>query len=99
MSILFRSEGWLTIAQLTHAWARELDESKGEASRLEHDLRRLLLEDILNGRLDDAGPLREGRRLGLRLIIQNSPPAFLEGDQVKGLGSGKTGPTFGTKSL
>jgi hypothetical protein len=85
MSIFFHSEGWLTIARLAHAWAPELAGSKGDASQFERDLRQFLLEDILNCRLDDAGPFREGRRLGLRLIIQDSPPGFLEGNEVKGL--------------
>jgi hypothetical protein len=95
MSILFRSEGWLTIARLVHAWAPELVGSEGEASLSEQVLRQFLIEDILNGRLDDAGPLRDGRRLGLRWIIQDSPPGFLQADQAKVLmGVWGNGPHF-----
>ncbi len=45
----------------------------------------LLLEDIVNKRLDDAGPLAEGRRLGLRVITPEGRAGFLEGHQVRDL--------------
>jgi hypothetical protein len=43
---------------------------------------RRLLEDIVNGRLDNSGPLREGRRLGLRLIKDEWSAGFIEGRQL-----------------
>jgi hypothetical protein len=45
----------------------------------------LLLEDMVNERLDDAGPLAEGRRLGLRVITPEGRAGFLEGHQVRDL--------------
>jgi hypothetical protein len=38
--------------------------------------------DIVNGRLDDSGPLVDGRRLGLRLITPENRAAFIEGPQL-----------------
>jgi hypothetical protein len=85
MSILFRTKKWLTIAQLTRAWSAELAGAEGDRDprQLEQDLGHLLLEDIVNKRLDDAGPLAEGRRLGLRVIAPDGPAGFLEGHQVR----------------
>ena len=66
MSILFRTKGWLTIAQLARAWTAEIPGAERDPQQFEQELVHLLLEDIVNRRLDDAGPLAEGRRLGLR---------------------------------
>jgi hypothetical protein len=85
LSILFRMERWLTIAQLAHAWTPELMGTEGDASRYEQDLVHLLLTDIINGRLDNAGPLRDGRRFGLRLIMPDGRAHFLEGHEVNDL--------------
>ena len=87
MSILFRTKKWLTIAQLTRAWSAELAGVEGDRDprQLEQDLGHLLLEDIVNKRLDDAGPLAEGRRLGLRWITLDGRAGFLEGHQVRDL--------------
>jgi hypothetical protein len=82
LSILFRTKKWLTIAELTGAWATELGRTEPNPSRLEHDLVRLLMGDIINGRLDNAGPLADGRRLGLRYITREYRSAFLEGHMV-----------------
>jgi hypothetical protein len=40
------------------------------------------MADIVNGRLDDSGPLVDGRRLGLRLITPKNRAAFIEGPQL-----------------
>ena len=68
MSILFRKKGWLTVAQLARAWTAEIPGAEQDPRQFEQELVHLLLEDIVNKRSDDAGPLAEGRRLGLRLI-------------------------------
>jgi hypothetical protein len=67
VSILFRTRPWLTLAQLARAWGDEL--AKDERGRQDHiqDLLHMLKEDIVNGRLDDSGPLRDGRRFGVAL--------------------------------
>jgi hypothetical protein len=85
MSILFRTKGWLTLAQLLPTWASELAEAKKDANQIERDLRHFLIEDIINDRLDDAGPLKDGRRLGLRLITPENQAAYLEGHQARDL--------------
>ena len=85
LSILFRTKGWLTLAQLLPAWASKLAESRTNADRIERDLKQLLIEDIINGRLDDAGPLADGRRLGLRNITPDNRAGYLEGHQAREL--------------
>jgi hypothetical protein len=82
-SILFRTKGWLTVAQLVHAWTPEIPGAEQDPQQFEQELVHLLLEDIVNNRLDDAGPLAEGRRLGLRLITPEGRAGFLEGHQVR----------------
>jgi hypothetical protein len=82
MSNLFRTKEWLTIDQLTRTWSPELVEIGGDPRQYEQDLRHILLEDIVNGRLDDSGPLREGQRLGLRLITPEYKGGFIEGCQL-----------------
>ena len=51
----------------------------------EHNLTNFLIEDIVNGRLDNAGPIKEGRRLGLRLITPDNQAGYLEGHQARDL--------------
>jgi hypothetical protein len=68
MSILFLTKGWLTVAQLAGAWTAEILGAEQDPQQFEQELVHLLLEDIVNKRRDDAGPLAEGRRLGLRVI-------------------------------
>ena len=82
MSILFRTKGWLTVDQLVRAWAGELPGAEKDRKRFEQDLAHLLLEDVANGRLDDAGPLVEGQRLGLRIVTRDFRAGFLEGRQI-----------------
>jgi hypothetical protein len=85
LSILFRTKRHLTIDQLTRAWGPELARADRGGDAHEQDLVGLLLEDIINGRLDDVGPLRDGRRLGLRLITPEGRAGFLEGAQLRDL--------------
>ena len=82
MSKAFRAKGWMTIAQLTGAWSSELTEGGEDPKQCEHNLVHILMEDILNGRLDDSGPLHDGGRLGLRLITPENRAAFIEGPQL-----------------
>jgi hypothetical protein len=73
LSKLFRTKGWMTIAQLTGVWSSELAEGGEDLKQCEQNLVHILIEDIVNGRLDDSGPLRDdGQRLGLRLIRPNT---------------------------
>jgi Bacterial regulatory proteins, gntR family len=85
MSILFRTKGWLTVAQLARAWTPEIPGAAQNPQQFEQDLGHLLLEDIVNNRLDDVGPLAEGRRLGLRVVTPEARAGFLEGHQVRDL--------------
>jgi len=84
MSVLFRKERWLTVAQLTRAWGRELA-NPGEADQYIQDLVHILLTDISNGRLDDSGPLREDQRSGLRLITPENKAGIVKGHHVRDL--------------
>jgi hypothetical protein len=84
MSILFRRQGSLTIAQLTRAWGYELAATE-DPNQVVEDFRHVLLIDIVNGRLDGSGPLRDGRRLGLRVITAENKAGFIEGHQLRGL--------------
>jgi hypothetical protein len=85
LSVLFRTKESLTFAQLVSAWARELAGDKVHGDHIERDLGHLLLEDIINGRLDNAGPPVDGRQLGLRIITPENRAGFLEGRQVSEL--------------
>jgi hypothetical protein len=85
MSILFRTKEWLTVAQLARAWSAEIPGAKQDRQQFEQDLVHLLLEDIINKRLDDTGPLADGRRLGLRVITPEGRAGFLEGHQARDL--------------
>jgi len=82
VSILFRTKEWLTLAQLTRAWADELAQGERDRQHYAHDLAHMLKEDIINGRLDDSGPLCDGRRLGLRLITPEGKAGFIEGRRL-----------------
>ena len=82
MSKLFRTKGWMTVAQLTGGWSSELAEGGEDPKQCEQNLVHILMVDILNGRLDDSGPLVDGRRLGLRLITPENRAAFIEGPQL-----------------
>src|SRR5262249_42302335 len=82
VSMLFRTKPWLTLAQLTRDWGGELAIDERGRQDLIQDLVHMLKEDIVNGRLDDSGPLRDGRRLGLRLITPENQAGFIEGRQL-----------------
>jgi hypothetical protein len=82
MSKLFRTKKALTLAQLTRAWSSELAERGEDAKQCEQDLIHILREDILNSRLDNSGPLRNSRRLGLRCIGPDNRSHFIEGPQL-----------------
>jgi hypothetical protein len=84
MSVLFRKQGWLTLAQLTPSWGRELANGE-EAGQHIQDLGHILLTDISNGRLDDSGPLREDQRSGLRLITPENKAGIINGQDVRNL--------------
>jgi hypothetical protein len=56
MSPLYRSEPWLTLAQLVPAWARELADATTSANTCEGQLWDSLLHDIINGRFDGKEP-------------------------------------------
>jgi hypothetical protein len=85
VSKLFRTKGHLTIAQLTTAWTVELAEVGEDPRRCAQDLAHILMEDIINGRLDNSGSLSEGRRLGVALITPEHKAGFLEGRQLHAL--------------
>jgi hypothetical protein len=85
LSILFRAEKGLTVAQLAQAWASELPGAEGNVGRYEQDLVRLLVQDMVNCRFDNTGPLCDGGRLGLRIILPDCTVGFLEGDAIKGV--------------
>jgi hypothetical protein len=85
MSRLFRTKEYLTIAQLTVAWAVELAEAGEDPSHCTRNLAHILMEDIVNGRLDNLGPLSEGRRLGVALITPECKAGFIEGGQFRDL--------------
>src|SRR5438045_2553798 len=82
MSELFRTKGHLTLAQLARAWSSELTQPGEDPQRCEQHLIHILQEDILNGRLDDSGPPRDGGRLGLRWITPDNKAQFIEGREL-----------------
>jgi hypothetical protein len=85
MSILFRTQKCLTILQLTRAWGLELAKGGGEPEQHVHDLTHILLQDIVNGHLDDSGPFWNGRRSGVGFITANYKVGFIEGRYFLGL--------------
>ncbi len=82
MSIIFRTKEWMTVAQLVRCWAGELATLEVDRQQSEQDLLHTLMEDIINGRLDQAGPFREDQRSGLRLITPENKAGFVEGHQL-----------------
>jgi hypothetical protein len=82
LSILFRTREWLTLAQLARAWGDELAKTERDRQHYVQDLVHTLKEDIVNGRLDDSGPLHGDRRLGLCLITPDSKAGFIEGREL-----------------
>jgi hypothetical protein len=81
MSIVFRTRKWLSIPQLVSAWALEFAKDKQNPHQDEQALRHSLLEDIINGRLDETRPLVDGRKSGLRLDL-GGVPMFIYGSEI-----------------
>jgi hypothetical protein len=79
VSILYRTEAWLTLSQLVPAWAKELADRNTSASEVEHDLWRYLYEDTINGLLDAGGPLRNSTRRGVAIIGPDNCARYVEG--------------------
>jgi hypothetical protein len=74
---------WLTVSQLVPAWAKELAHARTGVYEFEDKLSYHLEKDIINGFLDD--PLRNGSRLGVRVIGPGGQPMYIEGWQLNGL--------------
>ena len=79
MPLLDRAEGWLRLARLVPAWANELADATSSPSSLEGDLWHYLHEDIINGLLDDSGPLINGSCFGLRFIDSSGRGVYVNG--------------------
>jgi hypothetical protein len=72
----------LTIFKLTRAWGSELAEGGGEPEQHVHDLTHILMQDIVNGHLDDSGPFWDDRRLGVGGITEDYKVALIEGRRL-----------------
>ena len=76
----------MTVAQLVRAWACELAAPEyGDPQHFEQDLLHTLMEDVVNGRLDNLGPFREDQRSGLRVITPENKAGFIEGHRLRDL--------------
>jgi hypothetical protein len=84
VTIVFRTKEWLSLAQLVDAWGSELATVGEEPSRSQTALEHVLLEDIINGRLDHGGPLYDGRKRGLYLEF-GGRPHFVDGHEIQAL--------------
>jgi hypothetical protein len=67
------------------AWSAELAEVGEDSRHCEQNLAHILMEDIINGRLDNSGPLLEDRRLGVALITPEYKAGLIEGHQLRDL--------------
>jgi hypothetical protein len=74
---------WVTVSELVRAWAKELADARTGVYEFEDKLSYQLEKDIINGLLDD--PLRNGSRLGVRVIGPGGQPMYIEGWQLNGL--------------
>ena len=81
MPIVFRTKEWLSLPQLVDAWGSELAKVGEEPNRSQKALEHVLLEDIINGRLDHGGPLHDGRKRGLYLEF-GGRPHFVDGYEI-----------------
>jgi hypothetical protein len=81
VTIVFHTKGWLSLPQLVDAWGAELATVGEEPSRSQTALQHVLLEDIINGRLDHTGPLQGGRNSGLHLEF-GGRAHFVEGHEI-----------------
>jgi hypothetical protein len=82
--IVFRTKEWLSLPQLVDAWGSELAKVGEEPNRSQKALEHILLEDIINGRLDHTGPLQDGRKRGLHLEF-GGRAYFVEGHEIRTL--------------
>jgi hypothetical protein len=82
--LLDRAEGLLRLARLVPAWANELADATSSPSSLEGDLWHYLHEDVVNGLLDDSGPLINGSRFGLRFIDSSGRGVYVNGGLLFG---------------
>jgi hypothetical protein len=82
--IVFRTKEWLSLPQLVDAWGSELAKVGEEPNRSQNALQHVLLEDIINGRLDYTGPLQDGRKRGLHLEF-GGRAYFVEGHEIRTL--------------
>src|SRR6516165_8950924 len=83
MTHVLRTKEWVTVAQLTRGWAVQLDQEHFEQE--EADLIQTVCEDMVNGRFDDVGPVRDGGRLRLRFIVEGKGPGFIKGHELRPL--------------
>jgi hypothetical protein len=84
VTIAFRTKEWLSLPQLVDAWGFELATVGEEPNRSQKALEHVLLEDIINGRLDHGGPLHDGRKRGLYLEF-GGRPHFVDGHEIRTL--------------
>jgi hypothetical protein len=82
--IVFRTKEWLSLPQLVDAWGPELAKVGEEPNRSQTALEHVLLEDIINGRLDYTGQLEAGRKRGLHLEF-GGRAHFVEGHEIRTL--------------
>jgi hypothetical protein len=80
--IVFRTKEWLSLPQLVDAWGPELAKVGEEPNRSQTALEHVLLEDIINGRLDYTGQLEAGRKRGLHLEF-GGRAHFVEGHEIR----------------
>src|SRR5262245_45352740 len=74
---------WVNAFELVRAWAKELADARTGVYEFEDKLSYHLEKDIINGFLDD--PLRNGSRLGVRVIGPGGRRMYIEGWQLNGL--------------
>jgi hypothetical protein len=84
VTIVFCTKEWLSLPQLVDAWGSELTKVGEEPNRSQKALEHVLLEDIINGRLDHTGPLQDGRKLGLHLEFEGRA-YFVVGHEIRNL--------------
>jgi hypothetical protein len=84
MSILYRTRERLTVFELTRAWGLELAKGLADPEQHVRDLTRILRQDIVNGHFDNSGPLRNGERLGVGVIMSDYKIGLIDGHYLLG---------------